>query len=207
MMNNKETRSEWDVIGTVGTIGVYVTVLSFFFLLGAACYDAAYVHGGEYMTFWEVVVNSVVPAAITGLVTVAVSYFLFLKKMPERVAKELDKKMDPSNLSLQSEQHQIQAALNPSNAVLHGDHEKLRSYLEEAAKRQAAADERHAVLRGDDRRMVDAVQTLDGFALIFTEMNQELIRLRQENQQQAQKIVALEKRLRLRSADRDELEL
>lgn len=205
-MEKTDKWAVWNWAVKLGTVGCYVVILSFTFLVGAAFYHKVYTNGGISMTFWEVIINSVLPVAITGVVTVVVSYFVFLKKLPSEIAKALDKKMDPSNLSLQIEQHQMQNALNPSNAVLHEenkklrhDHERIQDYLEATAQKQAVADERYKLLGTDSRTIVDAVQKLQGFSDLVQCMNKELMELRSENQKQRDQIFKLK-------SERDQLQ-
>lgn len=179
-MKKNDSLDIWEAIGTVGC---WICGISFLILMiGTTCYKA----GLELPVmdgFWEVMLNSVLPAAITGLVTVTVSYFVFLKKMPERIAEKLDKKIDPSNLSLQGEQHQIQQSLNPSNLVLHEDHETLRGYLEDAAKRYAVNEDRYRRLDTDGRSIVDTVRKLDGFADMLQRLQERVMELETENRE------------------------
>lgn len=184
-------KNSYDVWVAIGTIASWVCILSFLVLIiGAFCNQYLIAEVPNMEGFWDVVLNSVLPAAITGLVTVIVSYFVFLKKMPDRIAKELDKKMDPSNSELRADQRQLQTALqndirpllNPSNIILHQDHEKLRDYLEAAAVRAARADGRYEKLSADQRTIVDAVQKLDGFAGKLQQLQEENVQLREEIQ-------------------------
>lgn len=194
-------KNSYDVWVAIGTIASWVCILSFLILIiGAFCNKYLIAEVPNMEGFWDVVLNSVLPAAITGLVTVIVSYFVFLKKMPDRIAKELDKKMDPSNAALHEEQLAMLDKVNPSNKALRdaqrddrkqlqdehkelkAEHEKLRGYLEAAALRAAREDGRYEKLSADQRTIVDAVQKLDGFAGKLQQLQEENVQLREEIQ-------------------------
>lgn len=125
---------------------------------------------------WNILVS-----AVTALVTAAGSYFILLKKMPDRIAdellKNLDAKMNPSNSELRADQRLLQTTMQGEHSKLSEEHEKLRSYLEEAAKKQAAMEVQYGQLDSSGKDIVDAVKKLDSFAVSFQLMNGRLVEL------------------------------
>lgn len=162
---------------------ICVGVGLFIFAFGMIC-GAAQMENGDSMN--DILVNVLV-SVITAAITAAASYFLLLKRMPDNVAdkvgKALDKKMDPSNKALQDEQLKVIDFLNPSNSILHDDHEELRSYLEADARRNAVADARYNNLDTSQTAMVDAIHHLDGMGKMMEALVSENQRLQGEVQQ------------------------
>lgn len=151
-------------------IGMCFSVFMLLVMIAFAVKGAAQ---GQDITMSEIAWNILV-SAVTALVTAAGSCFILLKKMPDRIAdellKNLDAKMNPSNSELRADQRLLQTTMQ-------GEHEKLRSYLEEAAKKQAAMQVQYGQLDSSGKDIVDAVKKLDSFAVSFQLMNGRLVEL------------------------------
>jgi len=100
---------------------------------------------------------------VGGLVAI-VSYKKWIGKNLDERNKELARLMEPANNILHEDYRELVRGSTPSNSVLSAEHEKLRSYLEADAKRNAVADDRYKRLDADQRGIVDSVKKLGDFA-------------------------------------------
>lgn len=135
---------------------------------------------GESNMEINLVTNIIIPIAVSGASSVAV-YLFALRKLPDKIFEKLHQKMDPSN------------------SVLHDDHEHIRSAAErfhnESGKAQVAlakdigalvkrSEERDAAYKNLDanqKSVVDAVGRLNVFSDLLQEVVQQNNQLRQEN--------------------------
>lgn len=100
----------------------------FFFLLNFAAYVME-IHlqtgtSEEWIMneFWETIFGSVLPSIIVSAITTALTYFIFLRKMPDRIIEKLERKIDPSNQTIYNQ-------LTPSNQVLSEKIDKSETLL------------------------------------------------------------------------------
>lgn len=184
---------------TLPGIGINISVALLFLTLGQA-WAGAVIEEGNTMN--DIVVNILVSVGTT-LVMAAASYFVLLKRMPDKIGdvviKQLNSKMDPSNKALQDEHLSTSQLLHMDHERLYTEHEKLRGYLEETAKRQAADDARYGQLDSSGRGIVDAVKKLDAFSAAFQMMNDRIIEL----EQQVMELQVENERLRIHEQKRE----
>lgn len=127
---------------------------------------------------------------INIVLLLAVSIFTcqqFLTKAAKDIAAELNSKLEPTIKAGQEQLHMISGCLTSSNSMMHdkhtelrADHRELRGYLQEAARRQVAADARYGQLDAAGKGIVDAMRVLEGFSEVFQVMNSRVVELEQK---------------------------
>lgn len=129
------------------------------------------------------IASSLIVSALVSIFT----YKQFLIKAEKNIAAELKAKLESTIKAGQDQMRMISDCLNPSNSMMHdehtelkADHKELRAYLQEAAKRQDAADARYGQLDVAGKGIVDAMRVLEGFSEIFQTMNSRVVELEQK---------------------------
>jgi len=112
----------------------------------------------------QTILVSLVSSLFGGGLVAIVSYKKWIGKNLDERNKELARLMEPANNILHEDYRELVRGSTPSNSVLSAEHEKLRSYLEADAKRNAVADDRYKRLDADQRGIVDSVKKLGDFA-------------------------------------------
>ncbi len=129
-------------------------------------------------------------SGINIVLLLAVSIFTckqFLTKAEKNIASELNSKLEPTIKAGLEQLHMISDCLNPSNGMMHNEHtelkayhRELRVYLQEAARRQDAADARYGQLDAAGKGIVDAMRVLEGFGEVFQVKNSRVVELEQK---------------------------
>ena len=175
----------WD---TIGDICVLLYPLALVVFVGCIFYYCCFPEEGSMND----ILRDVLVSAGTTIILTAANYFLLLKGMPGKIADaigdKLDRKMDPSNSELRADQRQLHASLGETCRSLHSDHdklaadhEKLRGYLEDAAKQNAMAEARYQNLDSSGRDIADAIRRLDAFSTAYQVLHTQMKELQQRN--------------------------
>ena len=133
------------------------------------------------------IASSLIVSAFVSIFT----YKQFLIRAEKNIAAELNSKLEPTIKAGLEQLHMISGCLNPSNSISNGmmhdehtelkaDHKELRGYLQEAARRQDAADARYGQLDAAGKGIVDAMRVLEGFSEVFQVMNSRVVELEQK---------------------------
>ena len=137
----------------------------------------------------------VVISAISSAVITAVSYFGFLRKMPdkitEKVTANLQAKLDPSNAVLKEEHRSISDKLDYTNQFLQTECRDMRKGIDSLVAKEKLDELRYRSLDCNQRDIVDAVRKMDGLAnqmMLLVEKNTALLRENKMLKDELQKV-------------------
>lgn len=163
------------------------------FLLLAVCICGALSEAGYLvlpsesegnMEHWVSLGIGIASSLIVSALVCIFTYKQFLIKAEKNIAAELTSKLELAVKAGLNQLRMISDRLNPSNSMMHdehtelkADHKELRAYLQEAAKRQDAADARYGQLDAAGKGIVDAMRVLEGFSEVFQSMNSKVLEL------------------------------
>lgn len=124
-----------------------------------------------------------ISSIISSAVTTAVSYFGFLRKMPDKitakVTENLQVKLSSSNEILQGEHRNINDKLDYTNQFLQTECRDMRKGIDSLVAREKLDELRYRSLNCNQRDIVDAVRKMDGLAnqmMLLVEKNAALLR-------------------------------
>lgn len=132
---------------------------------------------GERMDIFRELLVSILCSVVISTVSHIVAYFLFLKKLPDKIHKEVESVLRQETERNTSFQMNVGNAIVPTNYELSKQHETLYKEIADVCKEiQNVADKFHpdsANLTDSIKQITRSVENLTGFAVAFKELYDE----------------------------------